>query len=345
VSTTPVRSPTPTEPVRATARHRVSLWSRAAAVQRRVPVAQVIALVALFEWGTWTITDFATRPSILSMLVAASFLGLAGAGQTLVVLVGGIDFSVPAFISGGSVVISQLTGSDHWGFVPALIVCFAMAVVLGGANGYISHRFRVQPLVVTLGMASVVTGAVLVWTKAQATGSAPAFLTRMTSVTGTTFGIGVPPVVIVWALIAIVIGIVLRMTIVGRRLYATGANPVAAELALVRTRRVWVATYAASALLAAALGVLLAGYAGSGNTTLGDPYLFEGLAAVIVGGTAFGARGNYWRTVLGAIVLTVLSTVLVGKGYTTADQQIIFGVLILVVVAGYGREPRLRDRV
>ncbi len=66
---------------------------------------------------------------------------------------------------------------------------------------------------------------------------------------------------------------------------------------------------------------------------------------MIVGGTSFGARGGYWRTVLGALVLTVLSTQLVGKGYSTADQQIIFGVLILIVVAGYGRDARLRDRV
>lgn len=335
----------PVEPPPAPASTRRNRRTQVAALQRRLPIVQLIALVLLFEWGTWTITDFATKQSVLSMLVAASFLGLAGAGQTLVVLVGGIDFSVPAVISGASVVLSQLTGTDHWSFLPALTVCVVLAVVVGAINGYVSHRFRVQPLVVTLGMASVVTGAVLVWTKAQATGSAPAFLTRLTSVTGTTFGIGVPPVIIVWAAIAILLGVILRRTIAGRRLYATGSNPVAADLALVRTRRVWVATFAASALLAALLGVLLAGYAGSGNTTLGDPYLFEGLAAVIVGGTAFGARGDYWRTVLGAIVLTVLSTVLVGKGYSTADQQIIFGVLILLVVAGYGRDGRLRDRV
>ena len=67
------------------------------------------------------------QQSVLSMLVAASFLGLAGAGQTLVVLVGGIDFSVPAFISAASVVISQLTGTDHWSFVLALFVCAALA--------------------------------------------------------------------------------------------------------------------------------------------------------------------------------------------------------------------------
>jgi ribose transport system permease protein len=268
-----------------------------------------------------------------------------GAGQTIVVLVGGIDFSIPAFISGGAIVVSNLTGTDHWTVVPTLLVIIVLALALGATNGYVAHRFAVPPLVVTLGMASVITGALLIWTNSAPTGGAPAFLTRITSVSSTTFGIGIPPVVVIWAIVAVILGVALRRTIAGRKLYATGANPTAAELSLIKTRRVWTGTYALSALLAALLGVLLAGYTSSGDITLGDPYLFQGLAAVIVGGTAFGARGNYWKTVLGALVLTVLSTVLVGKGYSNADQQIIFGLLILVVVAGHGRESRLRDRI
>jgi ribose transport system permease protein len=322
-----------------------SAWARAGAVQRRFQVVQILALVALFEWGTWTVTDFATKQSVYAMLITASFLGVAGAGQTIVVLVGGIDLSIPAFISLGSIVISDLTGLYHWSFVPALVVIIVVSVLLGGVNGYISHRFLIPPLVVTLGMASIITGALLVWTNGKPSGSPPAFVTNLSLVGGSTFGIGIPPVVFIWVVLAVVLGLMLRRTLAGRHLYATGANAMAADLALVRTRRVWVGAFAVSALIAGLLGVLLAGYAGSGNVQLGDPYLFEGLAAVIVGGTAFGARGDYWRTVLGALVLTVLSTVLVGKGYSNADQQIIFGILILAVVAGYGREVRLRDRI
>jgi len=322
-----------------------SFWARFAVIQRRFQVVQILALVLLFVWGAVSVTDFSAEASVKEMLVTAAFLGLAGAGQTLVVLVGGIDFSIPAFIAGGSILISQLCGTDHWGVVPALLVIIVLGFGLGGVNGYLSHRFQIQPLVVTLGMSSIVTGALLVWTKAMATGPAPAFLGRLTSVSSKTFGIGVPPLVAVWALFAILLGFVLRRTRAGRKLYATGSNPVAAELSLIRTRWVWVVTFGLSALFASLLGVLLGGYTGSGNDTLGQPYLFEGLAAVIVGGTAFGARGDYWKTVLGALVLTVLSTVLVGKGYSTADQQIIFGGLILVVVAGYGRGPRMRDRI
>ena len=100
-----------------------------------------------------------------------------------------------------------------------------------------------------------------------------------------------------------------------------------------------------SACLSALTGCLLAGFAGA-DQTVGDPYLFSSLTAVIVGGTTFmGARGDYTHTVVGALILTVLTTILVGKGYGQADQQIVFGVLILLVVAGYGRERRLRDRV
>ncbi len=149
----------------------------------------------------------------------------------------------------------------------------------------------------------------------------------------------------IWAVVAIIAGLVLHRTVPGRRLYATGANPRAAQLARVNTSRVWTLVFAASAVCSAIVGVLLAGFAGA-DQSLGDPYLFQGLTAVIVGGTTImGARGDYTHTVLGALILTELTTILVGHGYDTADQQIIFGVLILIVVAGYGRDRRLRDTI
>jgi ribose transport system permease protein len=104
-------------------------------------------------------------------------------------------------------------------------------------------------------------------------------------------------------------------------------------------------TFAASAFLAALTGVFLAGFAGAADNTIGDPYLWQSLTAVIVGGTVFGARGDYWRTVLGSLLLIQLSSVLIGHGATTADQQILFGVLILLVVAFYARTRRLGERV
>ena len=160
-----------------------------------------------------------------------------------------------------------------------------------------------------------------------------------------TFGLQFPPLVAIWGLIAIAVGVFLARTVAGRRLYATGSNARAAQLALVRTRRVWMATFAASAFFAALAGVFLAGFAGAADSSIGDPYLFQSLTAVIVGGTVFGARGDYWRTVLGTLLLIVLGVVMIGHGATAADQQILFGVLILVVVAFYARTRRVGDRV
>jgi ribose transport system permease protein len=319
--------------------------SQALALQRRAPMLQLLALVALFLYGASTIEGFSSEITVDSMLVLAALLGLAALGQTLVLILGGIDFSVPGHIAMGAIVVSELYGARHWSAPLAIALVAVAAGVLGAATGWICHRWRIQPLIVTLGIGAISAGAAIAWTQGHLTGAAPPFLTTLTTATGTTFGLAVPPVVALWALVAAAVALLLHRTTQGRRLYATGANPRAAALARIDTKRVWVVVFALSACLSALTGCLLAGFAGA-DQTVGDPYLFSSLTAVIVGGTTFmGARGDYTHTVVGALILTVLTTILVGKGYSQADQQIVFGVLILLVVAGYGRERRLRDRV
>ncbi len=319
--------------------------SQALALQRRAPVLQLLALVVLFVYGAATIEGFSSEITVDSMLVLAALLGIAALGQTLVLILGGIDFSVPGHIAMGAIVVSELYGARHWSAPLAIALVAAAAGVLGAATGWICHRWRIQPLIVTLGIGAISAGAAIAWTQGHLTGAAPPFLTTLTTATGTTFGLAVPPVVALWALVAAAVALLLHRTTAGRRLYATGANPRAAALVRIDTKRVWVVVFASSACLSALTGCLLAGFAGA-DQTVGDPYLFSSLTAVIVGGTTFmGARGDYTHTVVGALILTVLTTILVGKGYGQADQQIVFGVLILLVVAGYGRERRLRDRV
>ena len=313
--------------------------------QRRFPLFQLLALAALYVYGLSTIEGFGSQRVLYAILVNASLLGLAGAGQTIVVLVGGIDFSIAAFISAGNVIIAELCGTDHWSTGAAMAVALAVGVLGGLVNGVLSYRFKVEPLIVTLGVSALLSGLVLKWINGSATGVAPAWLGRLTAANGTTFGIGIPPVVVIWAVVAIVIGLVLTRTRAGRNLYLTGVNQPAARLALVRVNRTWIYAYVASAVLATCVGILLAGYSGSGNVTIGDPYLFQSLAAVIVGGTMFGGRGDYWRTVLGALVLSVVALLLSANQLSSASQDMITGGLILLVVGLYGRERRLRDRI
>jgi ribose transport system permease protein len=327
-------------------RHASAAARAVTGLQSRYPLAQLVALIALFAYGATAIDGFTEPFSLRSMGVIAALLGLASLGQTIVVLIGGIDLSVAAYIAAGSVLTSELGVAHHWPFALVIVVLVIAAGLAGGATGYLAKRFEVQPLILTLGSSAVVLGALELWLNGQPAGAAPAWLGTLTSPAAQTLGLGIPPLVVIWLIVAILTGIILRYAQVGHWVYATGSNPRAARLALVPTTGVWVGAFATSAVGSAIVGVLLSGFAGGGDLTIGNSYLFETVAAVVVGGTALvGARGDYWRTVLGAVLLTVMNTILVGKGASPAVEQVAIGALILVVVFGYGRSRPHRDRI
>lgn len=313
---------------------------------RRYPLAQLAVLLAVFVWGAVQIDGFATGPSVRAMLVIGSLLALASLGQTLVILVGGLDLAVPGYITVGAVAAAELGGTKAWPLWTVALAVVAVCALAGGLCGAVCHYLRVQSLVVTLGMSSVLIGGVIVATKASILGVPPASLGEWTFVMGETFGVPVPPVVCLTAGVVVASWLFLSRTPAGRRLYATGANPRAAEGILIPTGRVRIATFGFAAAFTGLAGMLIAGYSSGAAVTTGDPYFYAGLAAVLVGGTALGsARGDFLRTVLGALTLTALITILSGIGFQEGDTRILFGVAIIVVVLIYGRDPRLRDRL
>lgn len=192
----------------------------------------------------------------------------------------------------------------------------------------------------------MVTGAVLMWTSGGATqGTAPAVFVTMTSIGSTVGPVPVPPIVLVWLATAVVVLVIQRFTTLGRHIYALGSNAEAARLALVPRNRVWVAVYVLSAASGMLTGVLLSGFAGGADFTVGQPYLFNSIAAVVVGGTSLlGGSGGYGRTIIGGLVVTEIGTILVGVGFDAALQEAMLGVFI-VLVALAGREQHLRMRV
>lgn len=324
---------------------RRDILARFQEMQRRVPVVQILALVGLFLVGVTTLPQFASRSAIDAMLVLASFLGIAAAGQTIVILIGGIDLSVPSIISGANLITVAL-GGRNWPFYAIVALILSGSLLVGAVNGFVAHRYRVPPLIVTLATGSIVAGAVLAWTHGAVYGGVPKWFTHFVSPAGKVGPVPVPPIVVFWAGFTIVFSVVLHLTGLGRKLFATGANERAAKLALVRTERVWVSTFAASALCSGIVGIFLAAWSGTGDASIGDQYLFLTIAAVIVGGTSLiGAVGDYWHTVLGSLILTVLTTILVGHSFGASAQQILLGIVILVVVATYGRDRALRDRL
>jgi ribose transport system permease protein len=319
--------------------------TRLGAFQARFPVFQVAALVAVFVYGAISLPGLGSWTSIRSILVLAALVGLASGGQTLLILIGGFDLGVAGFIVAGALTVTALRADYHIGFGLALLLAVIGSGLLGGFAGYICHRFAINPLVVTLAMGTLAVGIVAVQNGGLVNGNTSPPLTTLAEPATKTFGLPIPPTVVIWAGVLVLFAILLHRTILGRSLFATGANSRAADYALISTRRVWAATFAFSAIASALVGVLIGGFAGTVNSALGDPYLFQSVVSVIVGGTVFGGPGDYTRTCVGALFLTVLTTVLVGHGASPAAEEIIYGAIILAAIAVYGRQRRLRDRL
>jgi ribose transport system permease protein len=316
-----------------------------AEVQRRFPLLQVLVLFALVGYVGAKDGNFTWADLWAPILLQASFLGIASAGQTLAILVGGLDFSIAAYIVAGNLLTTHLVGLEHWNFAVCAVIVLAVCLAGGGLSGWVCHRFGLEPLVVTLGMSSIVVGALLGTNSRLLNGAGPDWLQSFTAQSSKTFGIPLPPIVTAWIILAAVITVILVKTPLGRKLYLAGSGPKAAVLAGISTRRVWTGVYATSAVLAGLAGVLLAGFSTGGDTNVGNNYLFPGLAAVIVGGTMMGGRGDYLRTCLGALIVTALNFVISVLNVNSATSQVVFGALILATVALYGRERRIRDRV
>jgi ribose transport system permease protein len=324
-----------------------SLWRRAGLVQARFPVLQVVALAAVYTYGAATLPRLATWSSIKLILVFAALAALAAVGQTLLILIGGFDLSIPGFIVASGLMVTHV--SDNWGvpFSVALLVTLSGAAALGALAGQICHRLDIQPLVVTLGTGAIALGLAQSQTPAglSLSAGAPSWLVKLASPRTDTFGVDIPPLVAIWVVVAVAMTVFLHRTVAGRHLLATGANPRAAEYSLIATRRIWTFAFAFSAIASSLVGLAVVGLGGGVTANSGNPYLFLSVVAVIVGGTIFGGPGDYLRTSLGALLVTVVGVVLVGHGAGAGEQQIIFGVAILLVVALYGRERRIRDRV
>lgn len=322
----------------------MTLRQRLGRLQDTIALPLILGL-ALFIVGAYLIDGFASIRSVRAILVLASFVGLASIGQTLVIVMGGIDLSIPFLVGVANVVAAKLFEAGYLDPI-VIVVTIGLTASIGALNGFLSRRFRVHPLIVTLGVGTTALAAVNWWTNGFPSGSAPDWVNKFVSIGQSTGPIPVPPIVLLWLGITIAIALVERSTAFGRRLFAMGANPRAAELALIRPLRMWVITFALSGAFAGLTGLLFLGFTGKAQGNVGDPLLFQTIAAVVIGGTSLiGGMGGYGRTALGAIVLILLSTLLLAQGVESSLIQAALGLLIILLVSLYGREVRIRDTI
>ncbi len=311
----------------------------------------LIVLAALIVISSFTIDGFLSGTNVKAILLFASFLGIACVGQTLVALMGGLDLSIPFVIGAANIGLLFLISLG----VPSY-VAFGFVLLIGGLigllNGVLSFRLQGQALIVSLGIGFGIAGLVQILTSigtafsGNVFGTVPSWLQNLAAMNGETFGLAFPPTILIWVVIAAVIIIGLRHTAWGRHLYGLGGNRQSARLIGVSEFKYWTLAYVLSGVFAALTGSLLLGWSGGGFIGVGDPYLFTTLAAVVIGGTSLlGGYGGYGFTVIGVLVLQVLSSFLIGIGLQYEWQQFIFGLLILPMVALYGRSAHIRAQV
>ncbi|TJV73469.1 MAG: ABC transporter permease [Mesorhizobium sp.] len=258
---------------------------------------------------------------------------LAGC-QTMTMLTGGIDLSVGTVATMSAFIMAtQIVNQD-----PAVAFLLAMlpAVLIGLVNGIGVGVFRVHPLIMTLGTSLIGTGFLQVYQRTVIASGAkiPDFLNWLG--TGVTYGF--PNALLLFVPVAVLIVFMLNRTGFGRLLYAVGDNERAARLSGVRYWQVITALYILSSLLAGITGLLYIGLIKAPSLSLAEPLVLPSVAAAVIGGTSiFGGRGGYTGTIIGALILTVLTTLLTILQMPEGGRRILFGCIVLFVTAAYLR--------
>ncbi|MDQ3696099.1 MAG: ABC transporter permease [Chloroflexota bacterium] len=288
------------------------------------------ALLALWVFSLVRIEGYRTVEYNLFTLRVAAFLAIVAAGQTLVVLMGGIDLSVAAVVTMTGVVGGHLI--TQIGEAGGILLTLALAAIVGVINGLGVVALRLPPLVMTLASLNIIHGVLLVYNAGKPVSGESPFLNYWAL--GTLLGVPTPAVLL--AILSIVCIVLLQRTAFGRAIYAIGNNPRAALLSGIPAGIVQIGTYALCSAFAGITGLLLLGRTGYSSKTAGDPYLLMSIAAVVIGGTSIlGGRGKYVGTIGGALLLTVLVNVLTVENIPEAGRMMIQGGLILLLLIAY----------
>jgi len=314
------------------------------------PMAALLLAIVLFllsgllpnSYGSDVNIAIAQATNILRLAV---FLGVIAAGQTLVVISGfeGIDLSAGSVVTLTAIVTYvYVNGADEKVFV-ALLLSLAVGALIGFMNGIGITFLKISPFVMTLGMSGVVTGIVIILNHGNVSGKVAPIMTRVIA-RPISADIPIPGAIVIWIIFGILMWLLLERTSYGKYLFAIGVNRVTAKLSGVNVTGMNLLTYALAGALAGFGGFLLVGNTGVVLISLGQPYLFPSIAAVAVGGTLLsGGKGSYWGSMAGAILLTLMTSLLTTMQMPEAVRRMVLGATLLLLISIYGRQRALRQ--
>jgi ribose transport system permease protein len=302
----------------------------------------LVGTVGLFLIS-WLIEPQSTsHGSIHGMLPFAAVLAIAAVGQTLVIQQGGIDLSVPGMISLTVVIVTHNPAGDSSKLLAAILLAYGCAIAAGLIAGTIVSRIGITAIVTTLGMNALEYGVNLQISHGT-TSTTTSALQDFAS--GSVLGIQTPVVIAV--LITLIVALIVKRTITGRRFEAVGANARAARAAGLEPMRYEIGAYVGANLLYCSAGILLAGIVSSPSAFQGDTYLLPSVAAVVLGGTSLlGGRGSVVATCIGALFISQLDQFVLTTGVNAAVQYLVQAGALATGIAIYSVPwGRLGERI
>jgi ribose transport system permease protein len=303
-------------------------WVYADGPRRTVLLVYALAALIYLITGLQSPAFFSAR-KLESVFVLASVLGVLGLAQQIVLVLGGVDLSLPWTMNMGAVLIASLPHGAGVQLVEGLAATLGCGLTVGLLNGFGVAVVGISPIIMTLGMNGLVQGVLDIVTNGAGFLNAPNWVVALGS--GST--LAVPNILIAWALVAIISAGILGNTTHGARLYATGSSLTASRFVGLRVRRVLLTAYALDGVLAAFGGILLGGYVGESYLGMGDPYLFMSVAAAVIGGVSiYGGRGSYVGVIGGALTLTLLGYLFAAFSLGQAASDVGEGVILAIVV-------------
>ena len=280
--------------------------------------------------------------SIRDILTGMSVLGFVAIGQTLVVLGGSLDLSVPYVVSLTSLIAAQTMNGETGMVLPGVLLALAVAALVGLANGMIVTFLNVHGFVTTLGVGLMLKG--YLDTNYQGTAGEVPWAFQLFGATG----VGPVPVsTIVMLALAGLVAFMLARSSFGHHLFAVGGNSEVARLSGVRTRRPLIWAHVLCSIFAGIAGLLLASRLGVGSPTVGvqGGYDLLSIAAVVLGGTLLaGGRGSIWGTIGGVAIFAVLDNLMSVLQVNPFAKDVVRGAVIVIAVAIYSRRRLVARR-
>lgn len=273
--------------------------------------------------------SFLSLNNIFLILIQTSINGILAMGMMYVIISGQIDLSVGSTVGLAGVSAALFAHPGEYPIFVPILVGLAVGAIVGLVNGVGVAYGSIPSFIVTLGMLTAVRGlALIVSGGAPVSNLSPEF---RAIASGRPFGI--PALAIYFVIIAIIAAFVLRKTVFGRRIYALGGNPHAAEVSGINVRRLTVTPFVIAGVLAGLCGVLLASRTFTGAPTAGTSYELDAIAAVVIGGVSMsGGRGRALGVVIGALMIAVIANGLDILGIDSNAQMLIKGAIIVLAV-------------